>query len=177
MTEEVIVKISLLPILPALLLTACAGQQPAESPKTVQVSIASASGSKLGGKATFSETKDGVAVTVDLTGAPPGKVAAHVHENGDCSSPDAKSAGEHFNPQHKSHGLPSAAERHLGDLGNVEIKPDGTGSSAITVPGANLKENDPSSYAKRAIIIHEKADDGGQPAGNAGARIGCAVIR
>lgn len=169
-------KTLLLPLLPAALLAACASD-PQDPMKTFQVVISPASGSKLGGKATFVETKDGVTVTIELTGAPPGRVAVHVHENGDCSAPDAKSAGEHFNPWHKDHGLPPSAERHLGDLGNVEIKPDGTGSSVVSVAGANLKDHNQSSYAKRAIIVHEKQDDGGQPSGNAGARIGCGVIR
>jgi Cu-Zn family superoxide dismutase len=140
------------------------------------VTLAPKSGSKLGGTATFAEADGGVKVTIKLTGAPPGKVATHVHETGDCSAPDAKSAGGHFNPGGHPHALPPAAARHLGDLGNVDVGADGTGSLEIVVKGANLKPGDPSSYAGRAIIVHEKQDDGGQPTGNAGGRIGCGVI-
>jgi Cu-Zn family superoxide dismutase len=129
------------------------------------------------GTATFTEVPGGVKVTVEVAGAPPGKVATHVHETADCSAPDAKSAGGHFNPAAKPHGLPPDPARHLGDLGNIEIKPDGTGRTEIVVPGASLGEGDPSSYLGRAIIVHDKQDDGGQPAGNAGGRIGCGVIR
>jgi superoxide dismutase, Cu-Zn family len=116
-------------------------------------------------------------VTVQVAGAPPGKVATHVHETGDCSAPDATSAGGHFNPAGKPHGLPPATDRHLGDLGNIEIKPDGTGVTEIVVQGATLQEGDPRSYLGRSIIVHDKMDDGGQPVGNAGGRIGCGVIR
>lgn len=152
-----------------------AAKPPAPS-KTIEVPLAAKSGSSLSGKATFAEVEGGVKVTVKVAGAPPGKVATHVHETGDCSAPDAKSAGGHFNPATKAHGLPPSGERHLGDLGNIEIKPDGTGVTEVTVMGATLKETDPSSYLGRAIIVHEKQDDGGQPVGNAGARIGCGVI-
>ncbi|APR82853.1 Superoxide dismutase [Minicystis rosea] len=161
---------------PATAAPAAPAPAAAAAPRTIQIPLAAKSGSKLSGKATFTEVSGGVKVTVEVAGAPPGKIATHVHETGDCSSPDGKSAGGHFNPAHKSHGLPTAAERHLGDLGNIEVKADGTGSTEITIPGASLKDGDPSSYVGRAIIVHEKQDDGGQPVGNAGGRIGCGVI-
>jgi Cu-Zn family superoxide dismutase len=174
---------SLLVIAPLLLLTACAAPAvpPADASKPsaasrVEVPLMARSNSKLSGKATFTEVDGGVNVTVQVAGAPPGKVATHVHETGDCSAPDAKSAGGHFNPAAKPHGLPPGTERHLGDLGNIEIKPDGTGTTEIVVTGANLRAGDPSSFLGRAIIVHEKQDDGGQPVGNAGERIGCGVI-
>lgn len=144
--------------------------------KTIEVPIAAKSDSKLSGKATFAEVAGGVKVTVKVAGAPPGKIATHVHEKGDCSAPDGASAGGHFNPAAKAHGMPDGAEHHLGDLGNITINADGTGTTEVTVMGANLKDGDPSSYVGRAIIVHAKVDDGGQPTGNAGGRIGCGVI-
>ena len=81
------------------------------------------------------------------------------------------------NPQSKDHGLPGADKRHLGDLGNITISKDGKGSLDITAPGANLKATDPMSFVGRAIIGHAKKDDGGQPTGNAGGRVGCGVIK
>jgi Cu-Zn family superoxide dismutase len=150
--------------------------KPAAASTPVEVPIAAKSGSKLSGKAMFTQVDGGVKVTIQVAGAPPGKVATHVHETGDCSAPDGKSAGGHFNPGSKPHGMPPAAERHLGDLGNIEVKPDGTGSHEIVVKGATLEAGVPTSYLGRAIIVHEKQDDGGQPTGNAGGRIGCGVI-
>jgi len=76
-----------------------------------------------------------------------------------------------------SHALPTGTPRHLGDLGNITISPDGKGTLDIVAPGANLKEGDPNSFLGRAIIVHEKQDDGAQPTGNAGGRIGCAEIK
>lgn len=150
-----------------------AAKPPAAGP--VEVAIEARSGSKLAGTATFTPVDGGVKVSIKVSGAPPGQVATHVHETGDCSSPDGKSAGGHFNPAGHKHGLPDG-ERHLGDLGNIDVKPDGTGTRELTVTGANLVPGDPSSYLGKAIIVHEKKDDGGQPVGNAGSRIGCGVI-
>jgi Cu-Zn family superoxide dismutase len=134
------------------------------------------SNSKVSGKLTLSEAKDGVRVQVQIAGAAPGKHGIHFHENGDCSAPDATSAKGHYNPANHQHGLPTATERHLGDLGNIEIGADGTGKLDFTLPGANLTPNAPNSLRGRALILHEKTDDGGQPVGNAGGRIGCAVV-
>ncbi|WP_437723973.1 superoxide dismutase family protein [Sorangium sp. So ce861] len=146
------------------------------APATVEVPIEARSKSKLKGSATFTEVEGGVKVAVQVSGAPKGKIAVHVHETGDCSAPDAKSAGAHYNPENHQHGLPDAAARHLGDLGNIEVKADGNGTHEIVAKGANLKQGAPNSFLGRAIIVHEKQDDGSQPSGNAGGRIGCGVI-
>jgi Cu-Zn family superoxide dismutase len=176
---------SLLVLAPLLVLAACGASEPPPAPasaagspasRRIEAPLAARSGSKLSGKATFTEVEGGVMVMVQVAGAPPGKVATHVHETGDCSAPDAASAGGHFNPGVKPHGLPPAVERHLGDLGNIDVGPDGTGMLQIVVMGATLEAGAPNSYLGRAIIVHEKQDDGGQPVGNAGGRIGCGVI-
>ena len=153
-----------------------APETPPTSSRSIEVPLAARSESKLSGTATFTEVDGGVKVRVQVAGAPPGKIATHVHEKGDCSAPDGMSAGGHFNPANLPHALPPTAERHLGDLGNIDIAADGTGSTEIVVKGASLKEGDPSSFLGRAIIVHAKEDDGGQPVGNAGGRIGCGVI-
>lgn len=145
--------------------------------KTVEVSFQPKSGSSLAGKATLTETPEGVKVDLALEGLPPGEHGAHVHEKGDCSAADGSSAGGHFNPASNPHALPTGTPRHLGDLGNITISPDGKGTLDIVAPGANLKEGDPNSFLGKAIIVHEKQDDGGQPTGNAGGRIGCAEIK
>jgi superoxide dismutase, Cu-Zn family len=151
---------------------------PAPAPlKSVDVVFEAKSGSKLAGKAVLTETEGGVHVVMTLEGVDPGEHGTHVHEKGDCSAADGASAGGHFNPQSKDHGLPGAEKRHLGDLGNIIIGKDGKGSLDITAPGANLKAGDATSFIGRAIIVHAKKDDGGQPTGNAGGRIGCGVIK
>lgn len=167
---------------PAATETPAAAPAPAPAPATtlsvrsIEVPLAAKSDSKLSGTATFTEVDGGVKVKVQVAGAPTGKIATHVHEKGDCSAPDATSAGGHFNPASHPHALPPSAERHLGDLGNIDVGADGSGTTEITIKGATLKEGDPNSFLGRAIIVHAKADDGGQPVGNAGGRIGCGVI-
>jgi len=141
-----------------------------------QAAIEGRSGSTLTGTAEFTMHGGKLMITVSVKGAPPGIHAVHIHEKGDCSAPDAMSAGGHFNPGGHQHGAPDAKEHHAGDLGNMTVAGDGTGSLMVhsgdlTVAGS---EN---SVAGHAIIIHEKADDFvTQPTGAAGGRIGCGVI-
>jgi Cu-Zn family superoxide dismutase len=148
-----------------------------EPPKTASYDITAKSGSKLTGKVTLTDTGSGVNVLIEVAGVKPGKHGTHVHETPDCSAPDAKSAGSHYNPDNHPHGLPTASEHHLGDLGNIEVGADGKGKLEVLMPGANLKSGDPHSFLGRSIIIHEKVDDGGQPVGNAGGRIGCVEFK
>jgi Cu-Zn family superoxide dismutase len=156
---------------------AAAAAAPAAAPRSIEVPLEAKSGSKLKGKAVLTETEGGVHVLLTLEGLEPGDHGAHVHEKGDCSAPDGASAGGHFNPLTQDHGLPGAPKRHLGDLGNIVIGKDGKGSLDITAPGANLKPSDPASFVGKSIIVHAKKDDGGQPTGNAGGRVGCGVIK
>jgi Cu-Zn family superoxide dismutase len=150
---------------------------PAATRRQIDVPLEAKSNSKLKGKAVLTELEGGVRVVLTLEGVEPGEHGAHVHEKGDCSSADGESAGGHFNPQGHAHGLPGTDRRHLGDLGNITIGQDGKGKLEIVAPGANLHATDSSSFVGRAIIVHTKKDDGGQPTGNAGGRIGCGVIK
>jgi superoxide dismutase, Cu-Zn family len=157
--------------------TSASSESTAPQQEPLAVTILPRSNSKLKGTAHFEPTAHGVKVTIDVTDAPSGKHGAHIHQVADCSSKDAKSAGDHFNPESHEHGLPMVEARHLGDLGNLEVGKDGKGHLEITIAGASLKPGDKMSFLDRGIIIHEKVDDGGQPAGNAGARIGCGEIK
>ena len=141
------------------------------------ITIEARSGSKLTGMATFAEIRDRVHVTVEIAGATPGEHGVHIHEKGDCSAPDASSAGPHFNPGGHFHGGPNAPMHHAGDFGNLTAGPDGKGKLTLVTHDISLKPG-PRSVMGRAIVVHEMADDlKSQPAGNAGARIGCGVIR
>ncbi len=183
-----------------LLFAACRGGEPAAEPggsspgtpvpsSTTQATsteagealegpIAARSGSALGGKATFTELEGGgVRVGVEVTGGEPGKHGVHVHEKGDCSAPDATSAGEHFNPDGHPHALPASEPRHVGDLGNIEVREDGSGHLDIVAPRGTLRAGDARSFLGRSIIVHAKPDDGSQPSGASGPRIGCGEIR
>jgi Cu-Zn family superoxide dismutase len=134
-----------------------------------------ASGSQVMGTVTFTSTSDGVQVVADVTGLTPGKHGFHIHEFGDCSAPDATSAGSHFNPTHKAHGGPEMKERHIGDLGNLEA--NAAGKAHLELTDKMLKLTGPSSILGLAVIVHEKEDDlKSQPVGNAGGRLACGVV-
>ncbi|MBI3831474.1 MAG: superoxide dismutase family protein [Planctomycetes bacterium] len=153
----------------------------AEEPKTPAAVTAAicvmqaTEGNKVTGVVKFVEEGGKLKVTADIEGLEPGsKHAIHVHEFGDATSKDGMSAGGHFNPENHQHGLPDKAERHAGDLGNLEADKDGKCHYEITVENATVAGKN--AVIGRGVIIHAKADDGGQPVGNAGARIACGVI-
>jgi len=133
--------------------------------------------SKLGGTVTFKDTKEGLKVTARLAGLTPGAHAFHIHQFGDCGDTGMASGG-HFNPKHAPHGfLPKDGMKkaHAGDMGNITALEDGTAALDITLSRVSLSGGR-LSVAGRAVIVHEKADDFSQPAGNAGGRAGCGVI-
>ena len=135
------------------------------------------SGSQLSGWARFVERQGGVAAIVHVEGAAPGWHAVHVHEHGDCSSEDGKSAGGHFNPGATEHGSPHAPTHHAGDLGNMWVAEDGVGHHEIFMPELTVTGG-AYSVVGRGLIVHAGADDlVSQPTGAAGGRIGCGVIR
>jgi superoxide dismutase, Cu-Zn family len=161
----------------ALVLAGLAAASAANEPQA-KATIESKSGSTVAGTATFMElTTGGTKVHVHIEHAPPGTHGLHIHEKGDCSDPEAKSAGGHFNPGNMPHAAPGEMRRHAGDLGNIEIKADGSGDLDITSDMLTVKEG-PNSVVGRSVVFHEKADDlTTQPTGNAGGRLGCGVIK
>lgn len=159
----------------ALVLVSCPVPPPADSP-TATATIESKSGSSVTGTATFKKVSGGVEITVTLANASPGKHGVHLHEKGDCSAADGASAGGHFDPDKKPHGAPDSPEHHAGDFGNIEIGQDGTGTLNLVSKDLTVEAGE-RSVVGRAIIVHEKEDDFGQPTGNAGGRIGCGVVK
>lgn len=131
------------------------------------------------GKAHLTQQKDGVKIKLKVSGLPPGKHGFHVHEIGTCTPPDFKSAGPHFNPFQKHHGMENPEGRHAGDLPNLEVKEDGTAEATVVAAGATLKKGRASLLKEggTALVIHADPDDNvTDPAGNAGARIACGAI-
>ncbi len=130
---------------------------------------------KVTGVVKFERTEEGSKIMWDLQNLTPGKHGFHIHEFGDCNCDDGKCAGGHFNPDGKKHGGPTSAERHVGDLGNIEAGADGTSKGEMTDKMIHL--NGERSIVGRAVILHAKADDmTTDPAGDAGPRIGIGVI-
>lgn len=126
------------------------------------------------GVITFTQRGDEVEVVGEVSGLKPGKHGFHVHEFGDCSSPDGMSTGGHFNPSKMMHGRPEDENRHVGDLGNLEA--DDGGKASINMRDKVIKLSGPNSIVGRAVIIHANPDDFSQPVGNAGGRIACGVV-
>lgn len=137
----------------------------------------SVEGVGLHGDAKLEETSSGVLIHVTVTDSPPGMKGIHIHEKGDCSDIAGGSMGSHFNPGRVQHGLPNASQHHPGDLGNITIGKDGSGSLDITTEQGGLAPGEPGSFLGRAIVIHESDDKGVQPTGGAGKPIACAIIQ
>ena len=134
-------------------------------------------GSAVSGSAMLIDSPQGLEVTVEVMGVAPGKHAIHIHQYGACDD-QGNAAGGHFNPDGAPHGfLPSdgLSKAHPGDMGNLDVGQDGIGLLAIRLAGVRLSGG-AYSVGGRAIVLHEKVDDFGQPTGNAGGRIGCGVI-
>ncbi|HEY1252818.1 MAG TPA: superoxide dismutase family protein [Thermoanaerobaculia bacterium] len=145
---------------------------------TAKATIESKSGSKVTGKAVFTELPaGGVKAEIWIENAAPGTHGLHIHEKGDCSAADGTSAGGHFNAEGNPHAAPADAKHHNGDFGNIEIGADGKGHLEITSKNLTVKPG-PDSVVGKAVVFHEKADDlKTQPTGNAGGRFGCGVIQ
>lgn len=132
-------------------------------------------GNKVTGKVQFIELDKGVRIVANVEGLTPGEHGFHIHEFGDCSAPDAASAGGHFNPTKSLHASPMDLPRHIGDLGNINADSNGKASYnridfSVALSGTN-------SIIGKSVIVHEKNDDFvSQPTGNAGARLACGII-
>ena len=133
------------------------------------------------GSATLSEGKggSGVAIKLNVKNLTPGLHAAHFHQVAKCEGPAFTTAGPHFNPDQKHHGLNNPEGPHAGDMPNFTVKADGTSKAKLTDPRVNLGTGDHSLFSNggTALVIHAKADDmKSDPAGNVGDRIACGVI-
>lgn len=137
-------------------------------------------GGKTVGTSVLTQTAQGVAMVVEVSQLPPGSHGIHVHAAGKCDPPDFKTAGGHFNPHAKKHGLKNPEGAHAGDLPNLVVGADGTGKLSATLAGATLEQGNPASLLNpngSSIILHAKADDEAtDPAGNSGDRIACGII-
>lgn len=162
----------------AMILAGCASMS---APEPIAVATLNPTqGSTANGTVSFVQKGDQVLVDARVDGLSPGLHGFHVHEKGDCSAPDATSAGGHFNPGAKQHGQPGQSEHHAGDFGNLNANAAGNASLKLAIPTQELTlaKNAPHSVVGRALIVHTDPDDfKTQPTGNSGKRLACGIIK
>lgn len=147
--------------------------------QTITLAMNSASDSGVKGDVTFTQNGEEVKMVAKFSGLQPGSHAIHLHENGDCSAHDGKSAGGHWNPTDEKHGKWGEDDGfHKGDIGNFSADENGN----ATVEFATDKwcmdcDDENKNIIGRAVIVHQGKDDyTSQPSGDAGARVACTAI-
>ncbi len=163
-----------------LVIMALAGCQTAYETAATEVGTAmirDRQGAQIGTARMFSLGGE-VTINASFTGLTQGEHGVHLHTTGDCSASDFTSAGGHLNPGNAQHGLRNPQGAHLGDLPNVTIASDGSGTMSTILRGTlSSVEDNVFDADGTAIVVHEKADDNRtDPAGAAGSRVACGIL-
>lgn len=164
-------------LLGSVILSGCAGMSSSGPGAVAQLNPTQ--GNKTSGTVSFKQQGDKLVMDARIAGLTPGLHGFHIHEKGDCSAPDATSAGGHFNPSGTSHGGPEHAQHHAGDFGNLNADASGNAAMQVSLPlsQVTLAKDAPNSIIGKGMIVHADPDDlKTQPTGNSGKRVACGVI-
>jgi superoxide dismutase, Cu-Zn family len=145
---------------------------------TANTQLRDASGQMMG-TATATQSGDSIRVRIEGTSLPAGAHGAHIHMTGQCTPPAFESAGGHWNPTNADHGRDAPAGMHKGDMPNILIGTNGSGTLEYTIPNAWLSGSADAMLDAdgTAVVIHAGPDDyRTDPSGNSGARIACGVF-
>jgi Cu-Zn family superoxide dismutase len=166
-------------MLGTVILSGCAGMSKSAPAPIAVATLNPTQGNAAKGTVSFVQQGEEVMIDARFDGLPPGMHGFHVHEKGDCSAPDAMSAGGHFNPGSTPHGDPAHADHHAGDFGNLNADASGNATLKLTVPAKQLTlaKDASNSVVGRALVVHADQDDlKTQPTGNSGKRVACGVV-
>lgn len=150
----------------------------AEATAGAAAKLSPTQGSTANGALKITAAGTGVKISGMVQGlTPDSQFGFHFHEKGDCSAPDATSAGAHFNPANQNHGNPQAQPHHAGDMLNVKSDAQGVAEVDIDNADVSLQTGQPNDILGKALVVHAKPDDyATQPSGNSGDRIACGVV-
>lgn len=158
--------------------TAQGGSATGETTSQAAVQLSPTQGNTANGGLKIAAAGSGVRISGMVQGLKPdSEFGFHFHEKGDCSAPDATSAGAHFNPNNQQHGNPQSQPHHAGDMANVKSDAQGVAEVSIDNADVSLQSGQPNDVLGKALVMHAKPDDyQTQPSGNSGDRIACGVV-
>lgn len=168
----------LIPLIGAVVLFGCQSFPMQSAGQRASATLEPKSNSSATGRVDFAQRGDKVRVTAKVSGLKPNSQHGfHIHEKGDCSAPDATSAGGHFNPDGNPHAHPGNAKHHAGDMHNLKADSKGEATASFEIDTVRV-DGGKHGIVDRAVIVHAQPDDfTTQPTGNAGGRIACGIIR
>ena len=165
--------------------TGASAEQPNSGPveEAPAVSLVDGQGQIIG-EVRAGDSPQGAVLRVAAQGLPPGTHGMHIHDVGVCEGPAFESAGPHWNPENKQHGLHNPQGPHRGDLPNVTVGADGRLTAEVTIENSNLRGSRLYGFANQifddngaALVIHAQPDDmQTDPSGSSGDRIACAEL-